>query len=94
MIDLKRCMSTIMEVEELSTVETEIKETVTPTEVIEKKEPVAEADNDLANEKLALVQIERRMSQFSENDTNDPENKTPVQTDNDEVIFSKKSFSN
>lgn len=40
-------------------------------------------DVEQASDKSDTFQLERRLSQFSETDTN--ENKTPIQTDNDEV---------
>lgn len=92
MIDLKKCMSIneeteAMDVEEpIITFESEEVASKIETVVAEEKikEVVLDAGQEL--EKMDFEEIlERRMSQNSENEANDTENRTPIQTDNDEV---------
>lgn len=52
----------------------------------EKETAIEPIETDqIISEKTEALFSERRLSQFSETDTNEQEIKTPVQTDNDEV---------
>lgn len=83
------------EVKESQTITKEISEQ-NGTEIgnVVDKEIVIETNENVQifNENPEDLHLERRLSQFSENDTNEQEIKTPVQTDNDEVNNVKNEF--
>lgn len=87
MLDMKKCMSTSEEPSVFKFPQTDqvvdskiVEEKVNDTKVVQEN-----ADADNTDEKMETNQItERRSSQNSETNVNEPQENTPVQTDNDE----------